>query len=323
MDIKDKKLLYLLDLNSRAKESELAKQLNTSKQVVNYRIKRLEQEGIIKKFQTVLNFGSLGVNIYANIYFKLTHLNKETEKELMDFLLGNPEVGYVGIMGGRYDLSIVLTAKNLQELDKSLSNIVKRFPNHLRDYDVSLRLAGYKFQKKYLVESRIKEEKKIMHNKSSSIKLDAIDKDILLMLTDSSRTSLVDISEKIKIPFSTVRTRVKNLESKGIISGYSLLFDLNKVGMSNYKLFINIKNKSEEIYNKLFTFAESHKNIIWFFKTLGEHDYEFRIEAESQEKYQEILKEIRSEFVDALEETETLIVFKELKEDYGALLNKK
>ncbi|MEK6894213.1 MAG: Lrp/AsnC family transcriptional regulator [Nanoarchaeota archaeon] len=323
MDIKDRKLLYLLDLNSRAKESELAKQLKTSKQVVNYRIKKLEQEGIIKKFQTVLNFSSLGVNIYANVYFKLTDLNKKNEKELMDFLLDNPEVGYIGLMGGRYDLSIVLTAKNLQELDKSLSNIVKRFPNYLRDYNVSLRLAGYKFHKKYLIDSKMKEEKKIMHNEFSSIKLDTIDKEILLRLTDSSRTSLVDISEKIKIPFSTVRTRVKNLESNGIISGYSLLFDLNKVGMSNYKLFINVKDKSEEIYNKLFTFAESHKNIIWFFKTLGEHDYEFRIEAESQEKYQEIIKEIRSEFVDALEETETLIVFKELKEDYGAILNKK
>jgi len=271
----------------------------------------------------VLNLGSLGVNIYANVYFKLTDLNKKNEKELLDFLLDNPDVGYIGLMGGRYDLSIVLTAKNLQELDKSLSNIVKRFPNYLRNYNISLRLAGYKFHKKYLVESKIKEEKKIMHNEFSAIKLDTIDKNILLMLTDSSRIPLVEISEKINIPFSTVRTRVKNLESGGIISGYSLLFDLNKIGMNNYKLFINAKDKSEEVSHKLFSFAESHKNIIWFFKTLGEHDYEFRIEAESLEKYQEIIKEIRSEFVDALEEIETLIVFKELKEDYGAILSKK
>ena len=48
MDEKDKKLLYLLDLNSRESESTLAKKLKTSKQVINYRIKRLSSEGIIK-----------------------------------------------------------------------------------------------------------------------------------------------------------------------------------------------------------------------------------------------------------------------------------
>ena len=90
--------------------------------------------------------------------------------------------------------------------------------------------------------------------------------------------------------------------------------------MLNYKLFIKLRNKSEDSYKKLLSFSEAHKNIIWVFKTLGEHDCELRIEAESQEKYQEIIKEIRSHFSQIIEETETVIVFNELKEDYSVIL---
>jgi DNA-binding Lrp family transcriptional regulator len=125
----------------------------------------------------------------------------------------------------------------------------------------------------------------------------------------------------LKIPFSTVRNRIKLLEQKEIIAGYSILFDLNKINMQNYKVFIRVNDKSEESHNKLFSYASNQKNIIWFFKTLGDHDYEFRIEVESQEKYQELIRDLRTQFSGIIEEIETLIVFNELKEDYTVVLN--
>ena len=50
IDALDKKILYLLDLNSREKESEIAQQLKVGKQVVAYRLRRLIENGIIKQF---------------------------------------------------------------------------------------------------------------------------------------------------------------------------------------------------------------------------------------------------------------------------------
>ena len=320
MDTKDKKLLYLLDLNSRMRESDLAKQLRTSKQVVNYRIKRLVSEGVVKKFQGVLNLESLGINVYANIYFKLIGANKKKEAELIDFLIKNDKVGYVALLGGRFDLSIVLVAKNIQEFEENLSEIVKKFPDELKEHLISLRTVGIKFHKKYLFQDGHEENKKILTKEKCLVEIDELDVKILKELSQNSREPIINISEKLKEPFSTIRVRIKNLENKGVIAGYSLLFDLNKTGMLNYKTFIKTKDKSEEAYKKIIFFTKSHKNITWFFKTLGEHDFELRVEVESQEKYQEIIKEIRSEFASIISDLETIIVFDELKEDYSVVL---
>jgi len=88
----------------------------------------------------------------------------------------------------------------------------------------------------------------------------------------------------------------------------------------NYKVFIKTKNKSNLTTKNLFEFSQTHKNITWFFKTIGQHDYELRIEVENPELYQEIIREIRSSFGDNIEELETVSVFNELKEDYSTLL---
>ncbi len=321
MDIKDKKILYLLDLNSRMKESDLAKQLNTSKQVVSYRISGLENRGVIKKFQGVLNLKSIGISLYANVYFKMIAVNKKKEEEIIDFLVKNDKIGYVALLGGRFDLSIVLVAKNLQELESTLNDIVNKYPNELKEYTLSLRTIGVKFHKKYLFQDKFKENKKILTNEDYLVKIDELDTKILKELSKNSRESIINISEKLKQPFSTIRIRIKNLEKKGVIAGYSLLFDLSKIEMLNYKIFIKAKDKSADFYKKLISFAETHKNITWFFKTLGEHDYELRVELENQIKLQEILKEIRSKFVESIENMETIIIFNELKEDYSCVLN--
>lgn len=320
MDIKDKKLLYFLDLKSRIKDTDLAKELKTSKHVVNYRIKRLVEEEVIKRFQTVLNLEKLGISLYANIYFKLRETDKNKEKTILDFLISNKDVGYIGLIGGRYDLSIVLFSKDIKELDKKLNRIIEKYPKELSEYEISLRTFGIKLPKKFLYESKHIDPKKILAESGDIEKIDLLDKNILKLISANSRESFVEISERLKIPFSTIRKRIKSLEEKGVIAGYSILFDLKKLGIMNYKVFIKTKNKSNLTTKSLFEFSQTHKNITWFFKTIGQHDYELRIEVENPERYQEIIREIRSYFGDNIEELETISVFNELKEDYSTLL---
>ena len=66
----------------------------------------------------------------------------------MDFLLKNKKVGYLATLGGQFDLSIVLVAKTLQELEKDIEEIITQFPENLHNYTTSLRTFGWKFPKK-------------------------------------------------------------------------------------------------------------------------------------------------------------------------------
>ena len=88
LDLKDKKILYELDLNSRATLNEIAKKVGLSKQVVDYRLKNLIKESAIKQFYTVINFSKLGYTQYK-LYLKFQNVNPETEKEIIAYWVNN------------------------------------------------------------------------------------------------------------------------------------------------------------------------------------------------------------------------------------------
>ena len=48
LDVKDRRILLALDMSARKPDSSIAKIVGLSKQLTNYRIKRLEKKGIIK-----------------------------------------------------------------------------------------------------------------------------------------------------------------------------------------------------------------------------------------------------------------------------------
>ena len=55
VDMKDRKILYQLDLNSRQPFSQIGKKVGLPKNVVLNRINRLKEIGIIKNFYTVID----------------------------------------------------------------------------------------------------------------------------------------------------------------------------------------------------------------------------------------------------------------------------
>lgn len=60
--------------------------------------------------------------------------------------------------------------------------------------------------------------------------LDEIDIKIIRLLQENSRISFNEIAKKIGISVGTAYNRVKNLEEKGILKGYTALIDPIKMG---------------------------------------------------------------------------------------------
>ena len=60
--------------------------------------------------------------------------------------------------------------------------------------------------------------------------LDETDKQILKALTDNARVTLTEIAEQTDRSRVAVHRRIKDMEYAGVISGYTVLVDWNKVG---------------------------------------------------------------------------------------------
>jgi Lrp/AsnC family leucine-responsive transcriptional regulator len=54
IDLKDRKILYELDLDARQSLTQVGKKVGLKKDIVSYRIKRMQDEGIIKNFWTAM-----------------------------------------------------------------------------------------------------------------------------------------------------------------------------------------------------------------------------------------------------------------------------
>jgi len=74
------------------------------------------------------------------------------------------------------------------------------------------------------------EETKLSDN--SSQKIDDIDFKIIRLLQEDSRRSFGKIADNLGIAVGTAYNRVKNLEDKGILKGYTIIVDPVKLGYS-------------------------------------------------------------------------------------------
>src|SRR3989344_6302313 len=103
LDLKDRKILYWLDIDCRQTNSEIGKKVGLSKQVVDYRINRLLKDNIITRFVTVIDTYKLGFSKYK-IYLSLENANKEIIQRIIEFLKQHKKTEWIATCSGKFDI---------------------------------------------------------------------------------------------------------------------------------------------------------------------------------------------------------------------------
>ena len=108
---------------------------------------------------------------------------------------------------------------------------------------------------------------------------------------------------------------MKKLERGGIIAGYTIQIDANKIGMTYHRIILKIaSHTTKKRMNDLIEFCKIHPNVIYITKSINQIDLE--IEANSPLHFHEILMEIMGKFSDTISEQETSTGLWEIKYDY-------
>ncbi len=100
--------------------------------------------------------------------------------------------------------------------------------------------------------------------------IDDTDIKILCFLRENSRMSNSEIAKKIGTSEATVRRRIKKMEEKGIISGFSVLMDCSGVGGIVKVIFhIRVEQKSLE---RVASNLKEKPSIVEIHKVSGDYD---------------------------------------------------
>lgn len=297
IDKLSRKLLFELSENCRQPDSLIAKKLNTSKQVVRYRINRFEEQGVISAYNALIDFRVLGYNSIRP-YFKLRNSSPEIEAKLFDEMNRNDLFLWTVNLEGDVDVAFYVWIKELDQFYEKWESFIEKYRQYIHTQELYLSVEMIHYPMKILRVPEFIEVKSIGANKKR-IEIDETDLKILKILSRRANESLVNIGQEVRISAKLVSYRIKQLEKKKIILGYNAILDEKKLGYSMYKVDFYLFNHSR--LSEMYEFAKQHTNVKNAMKTMGGPDYELEILVQNIEELRKIIDEIRTRFSDVID----------------------
>ncbi len=129
LDHIDHKILKHLQENARITNAELADKVGLSPTPCLRRLRRLENDGIIKGYHTEVNREALGVNVTVIILVKLEREDDKTLREFEKAIKDREEVMECYLVTGKFDYFIRVLIPTLSAYETFLSETVLRMPN--------------------------------------------------------------------------------------------------------------------------------------------------------------------------------------------------
>ena len=125
-------LLSILEKNSRIDFSQLAIMLGKSESDVLDEISKLENDGIICGYHTLINWEKTSIEkVTGLIEVKVTPMRGKGFDNMAERIYNYPEVKAVYLISGGYDLLVILEEKSLKEIASFVSEKLSTLDNIL------------------------------------------------------------------------------------------------------------------------------------------------------------------------------------------------
>jgi len=123
-------------------------------------------------------------------------------------------------------------------------------------------------------------------------RLDRFDFAILRALQRDARLSLADISTEVGLTSSPCWARIKRLEEAGVIEGYSVRLNAEKIGLKDTVIVqVTLDSHSDEALERFGQQLEQIPEVLEAFLVSGDYDYYLRIAVADTRDYERLLRE--------------------------------
>jgi DNA-binding Lrp family transcriptional regulator len=144
MQERDLELLRILEDNSRLSATEIATMTNLTPTEVEARVHALEAAGIIRKYTTVINWELAGNGEVSSIIeLKVNPERDFGYDRIAERLSRFRQVKTLRLMTGTYDLQLLVTGKNMQEVSRFVSEHVAPM-DRIRETATHIIMKSYK-----------------------------------------------------------------------------------------------------------------------------------------------------------------------------------
>jgi Lrp/AsnC family transcriptional regulator for asnA, asnC and gidA len=274
LDLKNRKILYHLDLNSRQSFSQVGKKVGLHKDVVAHRVKRLQEKGIIVRFNTLIDNLKLGYSC-MRFYFNYQYITPEIKKEIIDHFVNFKHTQVVASPEGGIELCVFMLAKNVSEIHSFWQKTLGKYRDYFAEQIIAPFIGENIYAKSFLLDEKDDRINLIVRRGGEIVDYDDLDFQILQLLARNSRIPTIDIAKELNKTTTTIGNRIKRLIELGAILKFHITINWEIIGYKWFKVDIYLKD-----YNKIhqiIKYLETNPHLSYIDKTFGYADLELEL----------------------------------------------
>ncbi len=295
LSLKDRTILYELDLNSRQPLSRLAKKVGLGKDALAARIRRLEEEGFIRGYITMINPNKFGLTS-CRFIISLSNTTPDIEQEIGAFLKNTREIPWVVRVEGPWDFEVWYLCESVNEASDFWNRFEARFGSFVENMKFSVWMGVRYFGRAYLPANQSSEIREQLASGPQKMKISGTDIRILKMLALRARMPVFEIAQRLDISTKTVTKRMRELEKKGVIVGYRLAFGLEKLGIKYFNIHLSLQGMDKEKMARFMEYVYRHPNVVYDNQILGGEGFALSVQAFSHDELRGLVKDLKERF---------------------------
>jgi Lrp/AsnC family leucine-responsive transcriptional regulator len=293
IDLKDKKILYHLDLDSRQSFSSIGKKVGLSKDIVSSRVNNLIKKGIIIRFNTLIDDLKLGFTV-VRFYFKFQYVTPEIKKEIIDHFVDCKYTEICNEHSGSINLIIFMIARNATDIYSFWQKTLSKYRDYFASQILSLYVGENVYPKSFLIDIKDDRKNLIIKNGGGLVNFDDLDYKILEELALNSRVPTIEIAKKLETSTSDVNNRIKKLKKSNVINRFHITVDWGKLGYRWFKL--NLFLREYDKIHELTRYLEQNPHLAYIDKTIGYADLEIELIVDNQHHLQDIIDDLQTKY---------------------------
>jgi DNA-binding Lrp family transcriptional regulator len=318
IDVKDKKILYYLSLDSRQSFTKLGRKVGLSRELVQYRIKRLHEIGIIKNFISIIDTAPFGT-IFVRFYYNFQNTTPDIKKKIINYLINHKKTAIIKLIEARYDLEVQYYFSSIPEFRFYIREFKIKFGEFISNEFFSTQLDAILFDFRFLLcKKKIQKRNSIDFEGNLGIdKPNEIEIKLLKTINRDARIPTTEIAEKLNSTPFIITNLIKKLKKKRIIKGYGLDIDFTKLGYDFFHVDIDFK-RYKEIY-KLIEYVKRNPFLFCIENNIGISDISLQFYLKDSNQLHEILEDISIKIPDSIKSIKYHRVIKEYPRKFIAI----
>jgi Lrp/AsnC family leucine-responsive transcriptional regulator len=293
LNIKDRKIIYHLDLDSRQSFSQIGKKVGLHKDVVANRVRRLQEKGIILRFNTIIDTLKLGYTC-MRFYFIYQYATPEIKNEIIDHFINFKRTQAVATPEGAVELCVFMLAKNVSEIHSFWQKTLSKYRDYFAKQIIAPFIGENIYTKSFLLDEKDDRINQIVKRGGEIVDYDDLDFQILQLLARNSRIPTIDIAKKLNTTSATISKRIKRLIELGVILRFHITMNWDLIGYKWFKVDLYLKD-----YNKIhqiIKFIEANPHLSYIDKTFGYADLELELIVKNLDQLIQIIEDISRKF---------------------------